>query len=194
MRDRLVAHRIRISVIRWYDILLRFNREAKGSARPSPSQCARSQQACLQSTSIRLRLAQDGAVEDKRDATSINLQSLSFSSSCLVSLLLYCSYTCTDTPHVRPLAMKYTWIPKDTYGNASDLRGKCEKLIEKDLLIIEAKKQGASGIDIIKGAHQSDLDKSMHLTAVYDKRIKGKQHIPATDLPTVFCICYCSLQ
>jgi hypothetical protein len=64
-------------------------------------------------------------------------------------------------------------------------------LIEKDLFTIEATKQGASGIDIIGGAHQSDLDKSMHLTVVYDKGIKGKQHIPAHEIPTVFGGCRC---
>jgi hypothetical protein len=122
-------------------------------------------------------------VEGISETTPINLQSLSSSSSCLVSH--------TQT---HPLAMEYTWIPKDTYGNAPGLRGNCEKLIEKDLLTIEAKKQGASGMDIIGGAHQSDLDKSNHLTVIHNKRIKGKPHFPAHDIPKVFCDCHCSLQ
>jgi hypothetical protein len=81
--------------------------------------------------------------------------------------------------------MKYTWTPPETYEKTPELRDKCQQLIEKSPLTIDAKKKGASDIQIIGGVHKSDLDKTRHLTIVYNKGIKGRQHIPAPGIPTV---------
>jgi hypothetical protein len=75
--------------------------------------------------------------------------------------------------------------PPETYEKAPELRDKCQQLIEKSPLTIDAKKRGASDIQIIGGVHKSDLDKTRHLTIVYNKGIKGRQHIPVPGIPTV---------
>jgi hypothetical protein len=83
-------------VIRRDDILLWFKREAVATARPSPSQDAQDRSKNVPKAYCWIAVSTRRIVEGTSETTSINLQSLSSYSSCLVSISLYCNCTHTD--------------------------------------------------------------------------------------------------